>query len=182
MFWLFISIGVIVLLLIIYIFHPSLKVLFKKIVKKPSAKKKDKEKVIPISKKANVEIVQNREDLFNEEKSFEDKDLRIDYDNLDIGDFFEEEENSNITNIRISDTEKNIYADKLDQDFESIFLNLKKESKKDIDFKKNIYNDDLNDLMDVEYTREKDIQTQFDEMSDEVKALLLSDFLKRKDD
>lgn len=156
--------------------------MFKKSGTRKTFDKKVKNKNLPTNKKAGVEIVQNKEDFFKEKEEYKDVDLDINYDNFDIGNFFEEEEPSNITNVKVNPRVENPYGDKLKGDFDSVFSEFKKESLRKSYLKNSLYNDDLNDLMGAEYKNDGDIKSQFDNMSDEVKALLLSDFLKRKDD
>lgn len=189
MYWIFIAVGVLAILLLIYIFYPSIKKLWGgkriRIVKEKRVKKdKTPEVITPPVKNEDIEIIQNYGDLFKEEKLFDDPDTKVNYKNLDLGDFFEDDnEILNITNVKAPRTD-NLYGNKLDDDVESLFEEFRRESIKDRDVPSKYYSykDELSEIMDSEQGDKNDVKTQFEKMSDEMKALFISDILKRVDD
>ena len=175
-----------------YIFYPSIKKFLsskmtssgrKERVKKEKKIKEPKEK----APKGNVEIIQNEGNLFEDSsKTFEDPDTKVDYDNFDLDGLFEDETSSRDDFLKSSeDPDENNFNDF----FNKYFLNEESDNsdKSFLDTKTRnrlMKNEDLSDLFDEDNitNNKSDISAKFENLPNEMKVLMLSNFLDRKED
>lgn len=193
--WLIIGIAFVAVVGLIYLFYPSIKKLFSKKAKTQKAEKTAKDEIKKSEKKEEqkskkgVEIIQNHGDLFSEKPAVkEDPDTKVNYENFDLDGLFEENNNENITNLKQDNNEDSVFDDNFEEMFNKYFSDKERKSsikdKEILRTKPNFVEDDdeIEDLF-KENTRSSeniDIKKQFDNLPDEMKALLLSGFLNRK--
>jgi hypothetical protein len=180
--WLIIVIAVLVLSLITYIFYPSIKKLFSH-KDKPKKIKEEKKKEKP-SEVKKVEVFENKDEkLFNERK-FEDPDTKVNYDNFDFDGFFGNDENSLKDKKEESLSQNKIYEDNFDDFFNKHFGDKNTNKKNNFSFRgsRNGEVEDIEDLFSEKMlVEDSEVRKQFERLPDEMKALIMSDFLKRKD-
>jgi hypothetical protein len=213
--WIFIAVAVLALILLIYVFYPSIKKIFSKKTSSDSIdfkqeRKKEKEskklarqeekkrKLAEKSdkkienKRVNVEIIENKIDLFKEEsKPFEDPDTQVNYDNFDLDGFFENGNQDFDNKKREVETSDNIYSQNFNELFEEDFEEFKpayspNKSKKidlsKLDFQSNTEIADFLSENEGSPWEENELRQQIEKLPNEMKALILSKFLDRKDD
>lgn len=179
MIWIIISCSIVIISLLFYIFYPSLKA--KLVLNKSNKKHKE---FINFSKSENIE---NKEEKLENQK--EDPDTKIDYDNFDLGGLFEEDKNKQTDNDMENEEDNNPYSEKFEEFFNKYIGDNKEENNNDrysnpFKMRNNDWEDDeINELLRENFHGEstEDLSRQFNDLSDEMKVLLLSNFLDRKE-
>lgn len=188
MIWIFIIISALLISLLVYIFYPSIKKILSKnktIEGKIKKEKKIRYKEDTLNKK--IEIIQNRGDLFNEEsKTDEDLDTKIDFDNFDLGGLFEDEspkKSEDDFNKKFNDKDFDEFFNKYFMNEDS-FQTLEKPALNNKTKNRLMSNEELSDLLweGGKFNEEdNEIAKQFESLPNEIKVLILSNFLDRKD-
>lgn len=189
---LFIVLGsALVLSLLIYIFFPVLKKSLFNRSGKERKKRVKREKPQKENKKldSRVEVMENKGDLFSEDfdKKIEDPDKKVNYDNFDFDGLFDNDFNSKIKINEESDKkEDSIYEENFEEMFNKYFSGdkpKKSNSIRNVKYSNSQSEDELYDMLrqNIGSDDENEFRRQFESMSDEMKALMLSNFLERKD-
>lgn len=193
--WLIVVFAVVVFVLVVYFAKPLISKLIKKAKEKAKARKdKSTKKQIDkiekeekkLEKKQKVQeetaIIENAGDDF-----FEDPDTKVNYDNFDVGGFFEKESKP-IFKDESPFVEDDDFSNNIDEMFEKYFSNEIRPSER------SSYNpfgeisesdDELREFLEELNSGKSEssqISEDFKNLSPEMKALMISNFLDRKDD
>ena len=177
MIWIILICSIFVLSLLFYIFYPSLKA--KKVFNQSN-----------IEAKENINFSKINENFENENKK-EDPDTKIDYENFDLGGLFEEDDDeqtdNDIENAEIEEEDNNPYSEKFEEFFNR-YIGNKEEKRKErynpFGIRNNEWEDDeINELLRENFSERsvEDLSKQFNDLSHEMKVLILSNFLDRKE-
>lgn len=182
MVWLFVALGIIVILVTIYFLFP----IFKKIyLKRASGKKNKKDKKAEVKgekvDETNPHVFKNEGGLFDDKK--EDPDTKVNQENLEIKelfeetpkDYFEESEDNNLTIKQNFDelfgSDSNSYKNKNDNSFDYISDG-------------NLEDDEeIKDLLEQIKTSShgNNLAEEIEELPPVIKALMLSNIFDKKD-
>ena len=195
--WLFVGLAVLVLGLIIYFISPFFIKLFKARKEKTSKKpKKDKSLEKQIKKEEKEQkALEKKQDKKAEQgviveagaDFFEDPDTKVNYENFDVGGLFENDETPsfNSNNLFVDDDED--FAQNINDLYDKYFTNDIRPSARSFnpsEMLENSTDDDLNEFLEQMNSQNGDpntISEDFKKLSPEMKALLISNFLDRKD-
>ncbi|MDD4110902.1 MAG: hypothetical protein PHS54_05085 [Clostridia bacterium] len=184
MIWIIVASSILVVSLLFYIFYPSLKAKFALNRINQNIKSKDKKNNVNFTKfSKDAEEIENK-DIDNKK---EDPDTKIDYENFDLGGLFDEDKDSEESIDKEEDNDENPYLDKF-EDFFNKYITDPKETQPQTNnpfrmrSKDWAEDDDINELLKGSFSGSaEDVEEQFNGLSDEMKALVLSNFLNRKE-
>ena len=198
--WLFVGLGVLIVGILIYYSIPFFKK-FKRIEKRDNSKKEQKR--MARQERKQDKKIELKEAKVNEaagnvvsagEDFFEDPDKKVNYENFDLGGYFEETP-KNIDNVT-SDffEEDDSFSENVDDMFENYFENnihpSERNSNKNpfafvsdgsVDGDDEEIRDFLEELNRVSTGDGSELSEDFKNLSPEMKALMISNFLDRKD-
>lgn len=198
MIWLFVGIAVLVLALIVYFLSPFFIKLIKSRKDKPlkqnkkdksfekQIKKEEKEKKALEKSQDKQQVEQGVVEVAGDD-FFEDPDTKVNYENFDVGGFFENDEMSSFESNKPV-FESDDFSDNIDDMFEKYFNNEVRPSDREEYnpfFESGEANEeDLNEFLEQLNSQTGEsgsISEDFKNLSPEMKALLISNFLDRKD-
>lgn len=182
MVWLFVGLGVLIVGIIIYYLFP----LFEKLASRPKKEKKEKHKKTKKNKSNNPTVINNPGGLFERK---EDPDTKVNEENLEIKELFEEKPKNYFEESDDSDLTIN-------QDFDDLFEseNIPRRSprivgKPSLDFVSDgsVDGDDeeikdfLEELRRTSLTKKTSLAEEINELPPVIKALMISDLFDKKD-
>ena len=190
--WLFIILSVAGLGLVLYFAWPVLSKMFKK-AKESSKAKKDKKAEKQKNKEAKSEKGeekkqqdQNATVVVAGDNFFEDPDTKVNYENFDVGGYFEKEP-KNMFKEESPFVEDDDFSKNVDEMFEKYFSNEIRPSERagyDPFGEMRETDDELRELLEELNSGKSEstkISEDFKKLSPEMKALMISNFLDRKD-
>lgn len=182
MVWLFVGLGVLVVSITIYYLFP----LFKKLASRPKKEKKEKHKKTKKTESNNPTVITNPGGLF---ESKEDPDTKVNEENLEIKELFEEKPKNYFEESDDSDLTIN-------QDFDDLFgseyipsKSLRTDDNSSFDFVSDgsVDGDDeeikdfLEELKRTSLTKKTSLAEEINELPPVIKALMISDLFDKKD-